>query len=884
MIDISLQILNLTNQGRDLIVECHPEFVGVPDDKMVKLRDEKCGSAHIHNQNGVYILKDFGTSDKGMNGIAVYAETHQMEYKEALHVLAVRYGLEQDNSHTLGPKFENRSLTGNLKLGEKSFEYKPFSKEELRFLGPCVTEDTATKLSWHSVARIIICKADKEIVINSTPAYPIFVRDMHDMKTGEVIGHKIYQPRYQVGADGKNYKFTYYPSGMQPGTYTHGLYEIECAVESGENIDKVAIVSGERDALVAKSMGVYPIWFNSETRDIPPAVVCRLFDLAEDVYYIPDVDSTGKREGMKNLKLYPLLKTVWLPENIKSKYGDQHKPCKDLRDWAGMNPAKSDFVRLLNTAKSYQFWEKNSKDNLMINQDNFLYFLNMNGYWRIWNDITENYEFVHIQEYLVKVVKEDEIRNFVIQWSQKETSAVRNLLLKNRKGAMEQLKDLAVIDIDFNNATCTSQTFCFKNTQVMVTDEDIYVVDNDSHSYFLEKKVINHSLVLLPKMFDVEEYEDQNGKIQYGIIPRTDKCKLFSVFLKTSCNHWREYEEGAEPTDDQNIEEMRSLVSKMFGFGHLMHRYRMKSRDWAPLLMDNNTKADSSSAEGGSGKSFLFTDVLPNLGYDVIRYTAKKKNPMEDDFIFDQMTPDTDVFFIDECPDGFDYDKINTSITDDIVVNKKNKSRFTIPYKQASKFAYGTNYTPHVFGGSDERRRLYMTYSDYYHYASPTNGFSTSRTIRDDFGMVLMGEEYPEEDWNRDFNFALQCEQFYLKVVNTINDKLTPDMTNIMKRHNSSQYTPVFDGWADTYFSKKEHLNCEILADSMVLDYNQSDRFPKIEKKELKRQLKAWVACQDSLDFNPIEKCNDKKNRRIKCTFNGVNTEKFYIAGKYEGQ
>ncbi len=120
-------------------------------------------------------------------------------------------------------------------------------------------------------------------------------------------------------------------------------------------------------------------------------------------------------------------------------------------------------------------------------------------------------------------------------------------------------------------------------------------------------------------------------------------------------------------------------------------------------------------------------------------------------------------------------------------------------------------------------------------------------------------------------------------VVNTDNDKLSPDMTNIMKRHNSTQYTAEFDEWADRYYGDKSHLNCEILAESLVLDYNQSGYFPKIEKKGMKRQLKAWVGCHDGLEFNPLEKCNDKANHRIKCTFNGSTTEKIYIAGKYEG-
>lgn len=884
MTDIVKRILDITNQGRDLIVECYPQFEGIADDKKVKLRDEKDASAHIHLYNGVYILKDFGDSSPGKNGIAVFAETHGMEYNDAIHYLAVRYGLDKNGGKAFGPVREYLPLSGTMKKGERKFEFKPsFTKDELRFLGPLVTEEVATKLHWHSVARMTIALEDKELVISSTPYFPIFARELHDMNTGEVVGYKIYQPRYQVGANGNNYKFSYYPSGLQPGTYVHGLYELERAKENGETIERVAIVSGERDALVAKSMGVYPIWLNSETKDIPPLVVNRLMDVAQEVYYIPDVDSTGKMKGMENIVLFPLLKTVWLPESIKSKVGDQSKPCKDLRDWAGMNPTKNDFYKLLNTAKSYQFWEKDDKGKTILNYDSLLYFLNMNGFWRIWNDITKEYEFVRIKDKIVTPVTLEEIRNFITEWSNDECSQIRNFILKNRKTNIEQLKDLPVIDVDFKNATKTSQVFCFVNMQVMVTDESIYALDKDSYCYFKEKKVIKHRLELLPSMFDVEEYLGPDGKKKFAIIPTTDKCKLFLVMQRTSSLFWQLSESGVELTQEQKNQEMACLASQMFSIGHLMHRFRSKSRDWAPLFLDNNTRIDSSVAEGGTGKNFISSELLLNMGYIVVVYNAKKKNPLEDDFIFDEVTTDTDVFHVTECPDRFEYDKFNSMITGSMTVNKKNKSRFTIPHDKAPKISEDTNFVPHDFGGSSSRRRLDAPVSDYYHYASPTNGYTKTRTIRDDFDMELMSEDYSWEDWNRDFNFALQCEQFYLMAVNTLNDKISPDMTAIIKRHNISEVSPEIFDWADSYFSNPAHLNTEIVLDALVIDYNQCGYSPKITKRNFKSQLKAWVACQDGLEFNPPDKCNDQANQRIKCKCNGKTTEKVYIAGKYLG-
>jgi len=878
-------ILLKTNGGRDLIVECHPEFRDVADECMAKLRgEERCASAHIHRMGDKYILKDFGDGAKGKDGIEVYAETHNMTIKEAVHALAVRYGIENDNGCSFGPRIETRPLTGSLRYGEKEFEFRSdFTSGELRFLAPKATTEILHQLGWHSVARIISCKDDREIVISSTPAYPIFARDMYDEATGNLIGRKIYQPRFMPKDDGRNYKFTYYPAGMQPGSYIHGLYELQQVVKDAGKVENVVITSGERDAIVAKSMGYYPIWFNSETKEIPSALFCRLQTLAKHIFYIPDIDATGKAMAMKNLKLYPQLRTVWLPESITSKMGDQHKACKDLRDWAEIYPDKKDFEYLINTARSYQFWEFDEDGKPYICNDSLLYFLNMNGYWRIKNDIVNEYEFIHVYDHVVTPVKPEDIRLFYMKWCETQKKAIRNLLLKSRTKWMDLLKDLAVMSIDFQSATSNSQVFCFQNKQIMVTDEDIYAIDKENAYYFWEKQVIRHNVELLPPMFDVKEYADAEGRKAFAVIPTYGTCKLFMVLIRTSMIYWEKREHGGQLTEKEELEENRSLSAKMFAFGHLIHRYREKSRDWAPVSLDNNTKLDSKVAEGGSAKTFLFSDVLTHMGYDVIIYNAKDKNPLKDDFMFDQMTPDTDVFVIDEIPDGFEYDKMNSYITGTITVNKKNKARFDIPYRQAPKLAFISNFPIHDFGGSASRRQMPLTYSDYYHYASPTNGHTTTRTIKDDFGMVLMGDDYSEEDWNRDLNFALQCEQFYLRAVSELNDKITPDLTRVLQRHNYSQFTESFDSWAVEYFGSSENLNCDKVAEVMLNSYNRSGRLPLLEKKEFKSMLKAWVGCQDGLEFNPLVVCNDKKNRRIKCEYLGRTSEKFHIAGEYQG-
>lgn len=873
-------IFSLTNQGKDLIIECYPQFLGVDDGKMVKLRpEEKVASAHIHKHGDKYYLKDFGSGDKAMDGIDVFATCNGMDRSDAIRHLALRYGIYSGNTNVLGPKYERRALTGELKTGEKRYEFRSdFLPEELRFLAPCATAETVKSLGWESVSRIIICKEDCELIVNSTPAYPIFARRLRGEEFEGKNAMKIYQPRNVARADGRSYKFSYYPSGLNSGNYVHGLYELEQCVKDGEKVDAVVICSGERDAIVVKSFDMHPVWLNSETKEIRDHLIHHLGQLAKAIYYIPDIDKTGKCMALQNMKRHGELRTVWLPESITARTGDQNKPCKDLRDWAEIHRTRSEFYALINTAKTYQFWHmENGKP--VFDADSMLYFLNKNGFWRI-HDENSNYQFVHINGHRVKAVTIEDIRHFITDWTQKQDKSVRNMMLANRKNKIDLINDLPVKEVDFKNSTSKSQIFAFQNKQIIVTAEDIKEVDEDSQVFFWDNKIIKHDFTFMPQMFSYVPYEDSNGKTQFQITNLNPSCKLLCILANSSRIYWFAEEHGIELTESQQQEENLNLSARLFSIGYLLHRHKEKAREWAPLYMDNNTNPNSNAAEGGTLKSFIVSDILPKCGLEVVKYAAKKRNAMEDDFIFDEVTKDTDVVFIDECPDGFEYDKFNTSITNDLTINKKNHNRYTLPYEQSPKFALASNWVPHDDGGSFFRRYMCLTNSDYYHYASPNNGYTTSRSPRDEYGMVIMGDDYPEEDWVRDYNFLLQCEQFYLHAVSELNDKITPNLSSILQRAASKKFPSEFGMWADKFYTNPDNLNKPIVLSLLVEKYNQENHI-KLDSRKVKTYLKSW-ATYKLLEFNPLDVCNDKQYRRIKNKVCGRSVESVYIRGILE--
>ncbi len=877
-------ILENTNGGLNLIYDCYPHIRNAKQGGFFAIRDEKHPSAHIYNKEGIYLLKDFGGSaDKARDGIHVYADVNNMTIQQAVSTLATELNLKEDK-HVNEPVITSCDANdADYEEGKRTFVFnaKP-SSSELAFLAPHAKAETLDRLNWKSVKSMDFYKNGKKITVNSTPSYPIFARAMHEVETGEFLGYKIYQPRTAE----KMFKFSYYPTGMLPGTYWHGLYELKSLFEKDQKrLDSVVVCSGERDAIVVASMGFYPVWANSETTLLNDSIYAELNKYAKRIYLIPDIDDTGKEMGLKNMRKYPEIFVVWLPEEMKNRLSDQRKSCKDLRDWAQMHPTKKDFCALLSKARPYQFWTWDRKKGKgTLSQDHLLNFLEINGFAKVLNPLTKDYEFVHIQNHIVSPVTTKDMRNFIIESIKDEPTYIRDLVICSKCTECKRLEDISVRQLDFTNATANSQVFFFGDKQFHVTAEGITEMDESSKVFVREEKISNHEVSLLPPIFTWKKTDavDVGGAPIYeiGMPENVVPCKLFDFFYYSTMLHWR-FSENGELTKQQEEEENRALAVKLFHIGYMLHRKRLKSNDWAPIMMDYNTPVDAEGANGGVGKSFLYQDVFPSVGYKVVKVRKQAKRPSDSDFLFDQVTADTDIVYFDECGKDFHYEDLNDVITGDMVVNKKNKSMFTIPYAQVPKLAFLTNYVPKDFDASSDRRHIYDVSSDYFHQKTSTNSYAETRTIMSQFGGALMQDDYSAEDWNADLNLLMQIEQFYLDVRKS-GLKPTPPMSNIMKRHDNGLLDADFVIWADSFYSDTHNLNTAIPLSELLRNYRTfTNSFSQPDKKQFKKNIRIWASL-NSLEYNPLDVCNDKNNRRIKFRNGTFTDEKIHLRGTYD--
>lgn len=80
---------------------------------------------------------------------------------------------------------------------------------------------------------------------------------------------------------------------------------------------------------------------------------------------------------------------------------------------------------------------------------------------------------------------------------------------------------------------------------------------------------------------------------------------------------------------------------------------------------------------------------------------------------------------------------------------------------------------------STKRRLLVYHNSDYYHEATEENDYPFSRKIADDFGgKNILTREATNEEWNNDYNFMLQCLQFYLSQT----EKIEAPLDNLLQK------------------------------------------------------------------------------------------------------
>lgn len=758
-----------------------------------------------------------------------------------------------------------------------------------------------------SLTSFTYIKDRRALVSRSTDVYPIFMFDYGTWK-------KIYQPKNPE----KQYRFRYvgkkeekFIFGSKQCVSAFNDYQRQNETENMdaesederevkvEKLESIILCSGERDALNVAAMHYNVVWLNSESAKLSWSDFTNIAKLCKNFYNLPDIDKTGIRQAHELAMQFLEIKTIWLPEELAEKKDFRLNPCKDLRDYLRYW-TKKDFENLVKTALPYQFWDcvpmykKNGefiRYNYKINNVQSYNFLYRNGFGRYKQDNKkEGYIFIKIEGNIVKEIDAIIVKDFINNFLKSRHTDVnlRNIFFRSNQLSESSMSNLAYFEIDFSDFSRKDQYLFFKNRTWCINADEIKVYrPEDVRKYVWEDEVIQHFVEKLDLMFNIT-YDELNKSHDISILDNS--CLFFKFLINTSRIYWRKeledlplelqwnkeqiknYQEkfqysieGENLSEKEICEQKQHLVNKIYSFGYLLHRFKDPAKAWAVFAMDYKI-SDQGESHGGSGKSIAYKA----LRHFMKNVTLDGRNPRLTDnpHIYENVTKHTDYILIDDCNENLKFDFFFASITGELSVNPKNNRQSVIPFEDAAKSAFTTNFTVKNADPSTERRLLHTVFSDYYHY-NKNNAYQQERKVNDDFGKNLF-QDFTEMEWNYFFNFMSQCLKFYLSSPRKVN----PPLEHVMKRTLISDMGDAFNSWADTYFSSEgDNLDNFVSrkdAFKNFIDYSNlkwsSNRFTKA--------MKAW--CQlNGFIYNPKEYQNSRG--RIIRKIGDLTTEMIYV-------
>lgn len=706
-----------------------------------------------------------------------------------------------------------------------------------------------------------------------------------------------------------------------------------------QKLEEATICCGERDALCCRAAGYNPIWFNSETYNPTDADLQQIYRYVKRIYSIPDADSTGVRKGRELALRHRDIFTIWLPGWLSEMKDRRGKPRKDLRDFVEVRPRFEDLKKLYNIAMPAQFWEwKAGKDSMRyeINTSYLHYFLSLHGFHVLKDPKSRDARFVRVTGNVVSEIRARDILPFLKKYTVDECLPIeiRNAVLNSPRTSESCLSMLDPVELDFTSYTTTSQLLFFENDIWEVTGAGIRSIRGahspeekeaierwrsehpkekyrestfTTNNMIWESNLVKHKVSRQNAPFAITEGPDLTGETVFDIDIRSTSSNFFCYLINSSRIYWRkELEQGWEPAQEAEAEAYRArykfaidgprldpaevkeqkqhLVNKIFAIGYMMHKYKTRSRAWAPYVMDALVDSEG-KANGRSGKSCLFNAIAPFVNKVVLN--GRDTELMRGQFPFERVTDNTDLVYVDDMHRGMKVDAFYSCITEGLVVNPKNNNSFFMDFSESPKFAFSTNYPPSDFDPSSTARLLYMVYSDYYHKKSDGNDYLETRSISDDFGgRDLFDSLYSEAEWDADLNFMACCLRFYLFHAARSNTPIQPPLGNIITRKLMADMGEEFSDWAETYFAENgEHID-EFLPKNKVYETFLKERQQNAKFWPMIRFTKACRAFANLhayiYEMNPEHLCG--KDGRIQKKVDGQTTDMIYMMSLKEAE
>lgn len=927
-----------TNGGLDYILKEFPSGRGFENRKNFKIDSaDSSPSGRIESKRGIYYYTDYRESTKGYNAIDLCMKLKGLEFPEAMKYLYAEMNLQTlDGKNSVSAKWEIKDTHLDIEHWNVEYEEKP---QNLSVFAPFLTPAHCEPFNFKSIKsyEFVSYVKDKKTgqltekkqlnKVYATDQYPIF----GFVEEGFV---KRYEPRAK-----KEYRFSFF--GKRPHYFVHGMEFLKSLADT-ESItrlrnkiklsdkekdkkayqeeldelllDPVIIASGGSDGLNLASLGFLVIWLNSENDYLSREDYEWLKLVSKGVYYMPDLDVPGKEHAKKLGLKFLDLKKIWLPMDY------ERTGRKDFRDWVTLHKDRNQdkekvkkwmvykIERMMENAVCFKWWRWNTTgSNYKYSYPNLMYFLASQGFYKNLIQYKNQergkleYTYVKIDGIVAREIHHSDVKEYLDKWCQENDVSinVREMVLGSRGINTEHLSSLPACEIDWKSSTDNSQAFLFKNKGVRITANGIeFFIPEKENIRVWNSRIIQHHIKLdeRPQFtitkneqghWDVTINEKENKFLNYVI----NTCRMYwrkeleepfgSDYVAKEAYHAKHLFDlqGENLTYEEIKEQKQHFVNKIFAFGYLLHRYKNKSKAWAVVALDNKIPDTVGESHGGSGKS-LGAGTVVELMTNRVFMDGRDEKLLDDRFMFEEITYETDVVFYDDVHYSFPYKSLFSKITGSMKIDKKYLGKFELDFYEAPKILLTTNYLPQDLDPSTMRRILLMVYSDYYHKKVGDNYLET-RSPATELGGEILVKGSPEKDFNLFYNFCFQCVQFYL----SCNEVVEAPVGNLEKRNAMQVMGDNFKEWANEFFLTDDdgyspNLNCYLDRIPTLQNYQNFAKSKSKTSANFKKSLIEYCKIQ-GWEFNPpglVGKDGRIKRKVVDSTTGKVtNVECFYI-------
>lgn len=190
--------------------------------------------------------------------------------------------------------------------------------------------------------------------------------------------------------------------------------------------------------------------------------------------------------------------------------------------------------------------------------------------------------------------------------------------------------------------------------------------------------------------------------------------------------------------------------------GYIISRYKDPLNPRAVIFTEDIEAEEEGESQGGSGKGLLFSFCRQ---FRKVADFDGKNFKLTDAFVFQNVDLDTNIIFVDDVERHFKFNGLFSILTNSLLINKKNKAQFILPFDRSPKIVITSNYSVGAMDISSERRKYEFPIQKH---------FGKDYEPIDEFKRQFF-TEWDEKEWGKFDNYMAHCCNAYLAETNKKN-------------------------------------------------------------------------------------------------------------------